>query len=308
VAGPSVLNTYKDAVALEKILSASLVADDFTPTNVPEQKPSPIYAKVEGQKIVLDSGRALQPLLSVNSLSQTRKYLKDEVVQLIDALESSNVDRRLTFEFSKLSGLIEFGDDAGAIILGLHTKKVMHMASKIEQEVSAVLAVQISSTLTQLSHFASQYLDWVEFLRNAAQYPARQAVEGLIDASVEKFIGVLAENSDNVDERIPATVKLIENSLVEDRETRTGAIYAAVRGFENICIVAVKFAFEQVVALLRETAEKVRSYSAKILAAAIVTLAIGIIGSFMPVIKAAPELNWVLENLPKIEKIKELIK
>jgi hypothetical protein len=295
-------------VALEKILSASLVADDFTPTNVPEQKPSPIYAKVEGQKIVLDSGRALQPLLSVNSLSQTRKYLKDEVVQLIDALESSNVDRRLTFEFSKLSGLIEFGDDAGAIILGLHTKKVMHMASKIEQEVSAVLAVQISSTLTQLSHFASQYLDWVEFLRNAAQYPARQAVEGLIDASVEKFIGVLAENSDNVDERIPATVKLIENSLVEDRETRTGAIYAAVRGFENICIVAVKFAFEQVVALLRETAEKVRSYSAKILAAAIVTLAIGIIGSFMPVIKAAPELNWVLENLPKIEKIKELIK
>jgi hypothetical protein len=145
-------------------------------------------------------------------------------------------------------------------------------------------------------------------LRNAAQYPAKQAVEEIIDVSVEKFVAVLAENSNNVDERIPATIKLIEGSLDEDGETRAGAIYAAVRGFENVCIVTVKFAFDQVVALLKETTDKTRSYSAKILAVAIVTLAIGIISSFMPVIKVAPELNWVLENLPKIEKIRELIK
>jgi hypothetical protein len=306
--GPSIVDTYRGAVDLEKILSASLVFDDLKPTNLPEQKPSPIYAKVEGQKIVLDSGRSLQPLLSVASLAQTRSYLKGEVEQLIDSLESSNVDRRLIFEFSKLSNLVDFKDDSGAIVLGLHTKKVGHMASQIENEFSAVLAVQISSTLTQLLHFASQYQDWIDFLRNAAQYPARQEVEETIDQSVRKFVDVLSENIANVDEKIPATVKIIENSLREDSETRGGAIYAAVRGFENVCVVTVKFAFDQVVALLKETAEKVRSYSAKILAVTIVTLAIGIIGSFMPVIKVAPELNWILENLPKIEKIKELIK
>jgi hypothetical protein len=223
-------------------------------------------------------------------------------------LQSSNVDRRLTLEISKLSILLEFEDDSGAIILGLHTKKVSNMASQIEHEISPVLTVQVSSTLTQVSHFASQYKDWIDFLRNAAQYPAMQAIEGSIDSSVGKFANVLAANPANVDERILTTVKLIENSLTDGTEIREGAIYAAVRGFENICIVAVKFAFDQVIALLKETGEKLRRYAATTIAAAIVVLTMGMIGSFMPVIKAAPELNWILENLPKIEKLRDLIK
>jgi hypothetical protein len=63
-----------------------------------------------------------------------------------------------------------------------------------------------------------------------------------------------------------------------------------------------------VLALLKETGEKVRNYTARTIAAAIIVLTMGMIGSFMPVIRAAPELNWILENLPKIEKLKELIK
>jgi hypothetical protein len=167
---------------------------------------------------------------------------------------------------------------------------------------------QGSSTLTQVSHFASQYKDWIDFLRNAAQYPAMQAIEGSIDSSVGKFADVLAANPTNVDEGILATVKLIESSLSDGTEIRSGAIYAAVRGFENICIVAVKFAFDQVIALLKETGEKLRNYAATTIAAAIIVLTIGMIGSFMPVIRAAPELNWILDNLPKIEKLRDLIK
>jgi lysyl-tRNA synthetase, class I len=284
------------------------IFDGLNPTNVPDQKPSPIYAKIEGQKIVLDSGRTLQPLLSLNSIERTRHYLKEELIQLVDALQSSNVDRRLTFEVSKLSNLVEFEDDAGAIVLGLHTRKVGSMALQIEQEISSVLTVQVSSTLTQISHFASQYKEWIDFLRNAAQYPAKEAVEGSIDRSVEKFVDVLAANPANVDTRIPATVRLIENALSQRNETRAGAIYAAIRGFENVCIVAVKFAFDQVLSLLKETGGKLRDYTAKTVAATIIVLTLGMIGSFMPVIRAAPELNWILENLPKIEKLKDLLK
>ena len=309
VGGTTFVNAYKDAQSLEGILDASLVAsDEFSPINVPDQKPSPIYAKIDGQKIVLDLGRSLQPLLSANSIEKTKSYLKAELIQLVDSLQSSNVDRRLTLEISKLSILLEFEDDSGAIILGLHTKKVSNMASQIEHEISPVLTVQVSSTLTQVSHFASQYKDWIDFLRNAAQYPAMQAIEGSINSSVGKFANVLAANPANVDERILTTVKLIENSLTDGTEIREGAIYAAVRGFENICIVAVKFAFDQVIALLKETGEKLRRYAATTIAAAIVVLTMGMIGSFMPVIKAAPELNWILENLPKIEKLRDLIK
>jgi hypothetical protein len=187
VGGTSFVNAYKNAVSLERILDASLVVDELSPTNVPDQKPSPIYAKVEGQKIVLDSGRTLRPLLSAHSIERSKLYLKEEFIQLVDSLQSSNVDRRLTFEISKLSKLMEFEDDSGAIVLGLHTKKVSGMALQIEHEISSVLAVQVSSTLTQLSQFASQYKDWIDFLRNAAQYPAKQAVETSIDLSVERF-------------------------------------------------------------------------------------------------------------------------
>ena len=306
--GTSFVKAYKAAQVLEKILDASLVVDDLSPINVPDQKPSPIYAKIEGQKIVLDSGRTLQPLLSINSIERTKSYLKEELVQLVDSLQSSNVDRRLTFEVSKLLKLMEFEDDSGAIVLGLHTRKVSSMSLQIEHEISSVLAVQISSTLTQISHFASQYKDWIDFLRNASQYPAREAVEGSIDLSIEKFVEVLAAHPANVDDKIIETVKLIEGSLADGSEIRSGAIYAAVRGFENVCIVAVKFAFDQMLALLKETGEKLRNYAAKTIAAAIIVLTMGMIGSFMPVIRAAPELNWILENLPKIEKLKELIK
>jgi hypothetical protein len=308
VGGKSFVDAYKRAQSLERILDASLVADDLSPTNIPDQKPSPIYAKIEGQKIVLDFGRTLQPLLSIHSIERTKSYLKEELIQLVDSLHSSNVDRRLTFEISRLSKLMDFEDDSGAIVLGLHTKKVTSMAVKIEHEVSSILGVQMSSTLTQVSHFASQYKDWIDFLRNANQYPAKQAVEGSVDQSVEKFAEVLEANPSNVDEEILATVRLIESSLSSDGDVRAGAIYAAVRGFENICIVAVKFAFDQVIALLKETGEKLRNYTAKTIAAAIIVLTMGMIGSFMPVIRAAPELNWILENLPKIEKLKDLIK
>ena len=307
VGGTTFVKAYKAAQVLEKFLDASLVVDDLSPTNIPDQKPSPIYAKIEGQKIVLDSGRTLQPLLSINSIERTKSYLKEELTQLVESLQSSNVDRRLTFEVSKLLKLMEFEDDSGAIVLGLHTKKVSSMTSQIEHEISSVLTVQISSTLTQVSHFASQYKDWIDFLRNASQYPAKEAVEGSIDLSVENFIEVLTAHPENVDDKIIETVKLIEGSLA-GREIRAGAIYAAVRGFENVCIVAVKFAFDQVLTLLKETGEKVRSYAAKTIAAAIIVLTVGMVGSFMPVIRAAPELNWILENLPKIEKLRELIK
>jgi hypothetical protein len=231
VGGTSFVNAYKEAGSLEKILDASLHGDELSPTNVPDQKPSPIYAKIEGQKIVLDSGRTLQPLLSAHSIERTKSYLRGELIQLVDSLKSSNVDTRITFEISKLSNLMEFDDDSGAIILGLHTRKVSNMALQIEHEISAVLAVQVSSTLTQVSHFASQYKDWIDFLRNAAQYPPRQAIDGSIDISVEKFADVLAENPASVDEKILATMKLIESSLTDNREIRAGAIYAAVRGF-----------------------------------------------------------------------------
>jgi hypothetical protein len=119
---------------------------------------------------------------------------------------------------------------------------------------------------------------------------------------------VLAANPANVDGKIIETVELIEGSLRDDGEIRAGAIYAAVRGFENVCIVAVKFVFDQVLALLKETGERLRSYTARTIAATMIVLTAGMIASFMPVIKAAPELNWILENLPKIEKLKELIK
>ncbi|MBR2120356.1 MAG: hypothetical protein IJ935_17240 [Afipia sp.] len=306
--GPSFVNAYKDAVSLEKILGVSIAGDEFAPINLPEQKPSPIYARVEGQKIVLDSGKSLHPLLSVSALDRTKAYLKEELSQLVAALRSSNVDRRIVAEFSKLISFIDFEDDAGAIILGLHARKVMQIGSMVEQEVSSVLSIQITSTLMQVSHFSSQYKDWVDFIRNALQYSARDAVEDKIDGAVKDFIEILASNPNSIDQRIPEVVKSIEGSLAQEEETRAGAIYALIRGFENICIVAVKFAFDEANKLVSETAKNIRGMAAKALAVTVVGLALTMIYSFMPVINVAPELSWITEIISKIEKIKDILK
>jgi hypothetical protein len=151
VGGTNFVNAYKEAQTLERILDASLDINYLSLTNVPDQRPSPIYAKIEGQKIVLDFGRTLQPLLSIHSIERTKSYLKEELVLLVDSLQTSNVDRRLTLEISKLLKLVEFDDDSGAIVLGLHTRKVSNMTSTIEHEISSVLAVQVSSTLRFLT-------------------------------------------------------------------------------------------------------------------------------------------------------------
>src|SRR5207248_2121461 len=47
--------------------------------DVPEQQSSPIYAKVESERIVLDTGRDLHPLLRKEALTETRKYLQTEL-------------------------------------------------------------------------------------------------------------------------------------------------------------------------------------------------------------------------------------
>jgi hypothetical protein len=59
--------------------------------------------------------------------------------------------------------------------------------------------------------------------------------------------------------------------------------------------------------LLQDSGAKARPALVRIGAALIIGVAINVISNFLPVIKNAPELNWILENLSKIEKIKNTL-
>ena len=307
--GPGFKEAYKRSVELTKILSmGNLMARDIALKNVPNQRSSPIYAKIENQKIVLDEGAALRPLLHKEALAQTKNYLKRELAELGQALDQSNVDKRFVQTFKKIQELIEFEDDAGAISLGLQTRAAGEVFRGVQHELSDVLALQISSILTHTSYFVSQYEDWVDFLRNAREYPARKFVEDAIDRAIEDVSSTLLSNSESVDVRIPELFAMISTLLKGDSVDRQNALFAGIRGFENICIVASKYAYEQALAYVRDAGNKARPTLVKIGAAVIIVLGLSLVADFMPVITKAPELHWILENLPQLERINQLLK
>lgn len=286
----------------------ALPDNDIEITGVPTQSPSPIYVRINENRLTLDTGRHLHPLLRPDAISQTRAYLESELSVIEQSLETSNVDRRFTQAFSRLRDLLRFEDDAGAINLGLHTRTVALMLVKVENEIADILVAQISSSLTTLSHFAAQYKDWIDFIRNAQQYPARDGVDVAIEPSIARVVETMQGKQESVDERIPVSFRMLQKLLEGDKTDRTNAIYAAVRGFENVCIAAVRFAYDQTVELLKDAGKKARPTLVALAAVGIVAVTLKIVADFLPVIRNAPELNWILENLSRIEKIGEILK
>jgi hypothetical protein len=307
--GAGFVKIYKNSRTLREVLNRVVLEEvALERIEIPEQQSSPIYTKVESDRIVLDAGRALHPFLRREAVTETRRYLRRELSELNESLGNSNVDPRFLAAFNKLKGFIDFEDDAGAISFGLHVRSVARLAIKLEDELSDVLNVQIASTLTHASYFASQYKDWVEFLHNAQQYPARANIENEIDKALDDVTATLTENPETVDERIPHSIQLISGLLKGSTEDRTNAIYAGVRGVENICIVSIKFAYNEALRLLQDAGIKARPALVRIGAAVIVGLALTVISNFLPVIKNASELNWILENLPRIENLQRILK
>jgi hypothetical protein len=182
------------------------------------------------------------------------------------------------------------------------------LTKKIEPEVSEILAIQIGAALTHAGYFASQYKDWVDFIQNAQNYPPREAVESAIDSALEKVAAGLAHRSETVDERIPESIRLILTLLNGPKEDRVNAIYGGIRGVENICVATVKFAYDQAILLLQDAGKKARPTLVRLGAIAIIGVALMIISDFMPVIKSAPELNWIIENLSNIKRIDSILK
>jgi hypothetical protein len=309
-AGVAFSQLYKRTRLLKKLLTALAVSgdpDDDVGINLPDQKSSPIYAKVDGGRVILDAGHSLHPLLHKQGVNETRRYLRGELSEIDKALKSSNVDRRYVDAFSLLIDLIEFKDDAGAISFGLHIRMVSQLSKKIEDEMSEILSIQVSSTLTHGAYFASQYKDWMEFLQNARDYEPRTLVESEMSGSLTDVSNVLRNNPAVVDERIPQSIQVISTMLAGSDEDRMNAVYAGVRSVENICISAIKYSSDQAKQLLQAAGTKARPALVTMGAAAIIILALQVIASFMPVIQNAPELGWILENLSHIKNIARVL-
>jgi hypothetical protein len=307
--GRALTDLYKNSLALQKLLAASPSVEDTEVGSLvlPEQRSSPIYTKVENDRIVMDSGHSLHPFLRKEAISTTREYLRKELTELERALKASNIDKKYVEVFSRLQTFVGFSDDAGAIAFGLHVKLMSNLTAKIENELSDVLNVQISSTLTHSAYFASQYKDWIEFVQNAQSYPPRELVDSYIDPALAQVEATLVRHSASVDARIPQTLQLVRAILTGTSDDRKQAIYAAVRSVENLCIAAIAYSYEQAKHLIQDSASKARPVLVGIGAAAIIVIALNVISDFMPVIKNAAELNWILENLPKIEKIGRIL-
>lgn len=305
--GKSFSQLYKNSVALLMLLDIPSPDEEISIV-LPDQRSSPIYTRVEFDRVILDSGNPLHPLLRKEAIAETRKYLYNELSQIDKALQGSNVDRKYVEAFSRLADLISFKDDAGAITFGLHVKLVSQLTRKIEDELSEIFNVQIASTLTHSAYFASQYKDWMEFVHNAENYPSRSVIEDSIEGCLAEVTDLLQRNSNTVDERIPNSIKVLLVMLKGTAEQRTHAIYASVRSVENFCIATVKYSYEQAKRFMQDVGGMARPVLIAIGSAAIIGLALDVIMQFMPVIRIASELNWIVENLPNIEKIGRILK
>jgi hypothetical protein len=307
--GNSFTELYKNTRTLVRLCDVVLTdGTEVEPMNLPDQKPSPIYTKVERDRVVLDAGHALHPFLRKEGINETRRYLKAELTRIAETLKSSNVDRRYVEAFAKLVDLVNFKSDAGAISFGLHVRMISQLTKQIEQELSDVLNVQIASTLTHASYFASQYKDWMDFLYHAQSYPSGNALEDKIEEALASVTETLRNNTIAVDENIPRTIEFITGMLKGTGEDRKQAIYAGVRSVENFCISAIRYSYDQAVRLLQDSGTRARPKLVGIGAATIIAVAMGVIANFMPIIVNASELNWILENLHNIEKIGKILR
>jgi hypothetical protein len=101
--GRSLTELFKNTLQIRKLIVSdamrgAAIEPEIAPIDLPDQRSSPIYTKIENDRIVLDAGHRLHPFLRKEAISQTRSYLREEFSELEQKLSTHPVTAALPNE------------------------------------------------------------------------------------------------------------------------------------------------------------------------------------------------------------------
>lgn len=215
----------------QKHIAAS--EDDKLGDLVPPQRSAPIQFAVLNGKLQVKRQSA-RPLPEDRHLLEAGKSaLQNDATSLIQSLEETNADPRLSLALSEMRDILS--SDADIIRLGMMSTTCESLIQKFADQIPEVAGAKLEAFGANLAMFVSHFPDWQKFVSHATASEKLESSDiEIIFRSSTELISHLQVDDKLVDPQVPLSLKLLLESIRDADRSSKRAVYAVVRTLENL--------------------------------------------------------------------------
>jgi hypothetical protein len=262
---------------------------------VPQQKVAPAKFGIERNKIVIVPQRHVVPEDDRAAAEAARAHLHKSGEGIVEALTSSNCDRRLVEAMRDLQTALE---TSGNIIeLGLTNLSFEAICGAAQEELPDAVCGMLKGQTAAIGMFVAQFPEWQKFSENAGSVELSAADVEEIDRAASQIIAKIEGKPEVADEEVPKTIRAIRSLIADPSKTVRKAAFALLRTVENFVATALSYGANFIGKTASKTSDELSTAAAKTAAAILVAAAVAGASQMTGVTGRIVETGWMKNAL-----------
>jgi hypothetical protein len=267
---------------------------------VPEQKVSPAKFAIDGSRIVVLDQKHQELPEDLENVTAARSHLHVSGQNIIEALKSSNCDRRLIEGLENLQAYIS--SQGNVIELGLTNISCEAMFASAEDELPEAICGRVKGHTTAVGMFIAQFPEWQRFSENAAAISLSSSDVEEINRAASQIISRIENRPEIADAKVPHTIRAIRRLSADPGGTLKSAAFALLRTIENFVSTVFSFGADFIETTANKTSEKLSTAVSKAAVVALMSAAIAGVGQMTGVTGKVAEASWMKTAVEIVQK------
>lgn len=258
---------------------------------VPEQKVSPAKFAIDGGRIVVIDQRHRPLSEDRDNVVSARDYLHASGARIVDALKSSNCDRRLIEGLERLQDALSH--PGNVIELGLTSISCEAMCAMSADELPEAVRGQIQGHTSAVGMFVAQFPEWQRFSENAAAVTlSAQDIEE-INFAASQIISQIDNKPEVADPAVPATIKAIRSLSTDPSGSLKKAAFALLRTIENFASTVFSYTSKLIGDTFIKASDKLSTAMSNTLVRVLMAAVIAGVAGMTGVTAKVSEAGWM---------------
>lgn len=267
---------------------------------VPEQKIAPAKFGIDHDKIVVVRQHHSVPSDERAAVEAARSHLHTTGKRIVDALSSSNCDRRLIEAIEGLQTALVEPDNV--IQLGLANLGCEAICSTAKDELPDALCGMIKGHTAAIGMFVAQFPEWQKFSENAAavELTARDVEE--INRAASQIIAQTEGKPEIADDEVPKTIRAIRSLTLDPATTGRKAAFALLRTVENFVSTVFGYGADFISKTASKTSEELSTAISRTAAGVLMAAALAGASQMTGVTDRIAEAGWIKNAVEIVQR------
>ncbi|WP_159728293.1 hypothetical protein [Methylosinus sp. Ce-a6] len=267
---------------------------------LPEQKLAPISFDIKDSKLVV-AHRAVNPSSAdINNVKNARNALLEQGIGIIEALESSNCDRRIIDGIKRLqNGLSRYDNIIELGIINISVDKVCKSAAS---ELPDALLGAIDGHIAGVGMYVAQFDEWRRFSQNALDVELDPSDIKHISDAAKAIIERITLYPEIADEEIPKTLLMLGSLIANPGQSSRKAAFATLRTVENLVARVYQHGLDFLEQTTTKTVDGLSSAASKVVVGALLAVALAATASLGAVPSKVAEAAWMKTAAEIVQK------